>query len=209
MVQDLHLRGTIPRQQVTDLKLGMAFKFPRYLADRAIKPVEVSIRHANKKHLQAYAKYFECPVKLAQTENKISFKLRDLEIPVKSSDAFLHELAEYHIGMETLGLNTDRVTQTRMLISRLLATNECTLPKVAAKLLLHERTLQRQLKASGSNFQQLVDEVRKERALTYLDIPNMPIAKVAELLGFEEQSSFNKAFQRWRNERPSDYRRQP
>lgn len=207
LVQDLHLNNTIPRQQITDLKLGMTYNFPRYLTESPIQPVSVSCRHTNDKYAKEYTTFFGCPVKFGQTDNAVSFRQDDLLTPIKNADSFLHELAEHHIGMETLGLNTDRVKQVRLIIARLLPTSECTLHNVAAKLLVHERSLQRQLKAQGSSFQQLIDEVRKEKAMAYLNIPNMPMSKVAEMLGFEEQSSFNKAFQRWYQERPSEFRK--
>jgi AraC-like DNA-binding protein len=41
----------------------------------------------------------------------------------------------------------------------------------------------------------------------YLNDPKVSIAEVAFLLGFSEQSSFNRAFRRWTGQAPGQWRR--
>ena len=58
------------------------------------------------------------------------------------------------------------------------------------------------------SFHALADEVRQKVADLYLRQPDIAIAEVAYLLGFSDQSAFNRAFRRWYGMTPKQYRTQ-
>ena len=208
MIQDLHLSNYAPRQHITDLKLGMAMNLPGVLLQQRIKPLTVSVRHNFHQYQRSYERFFACPVSFLQTNNEITYRRADLERPLPSADSLLHDLIEQRIGLETLSLDTGRSEQVRLLIQELLPSGSCSMEEIARRLMLNPRTLQRYLKAEGASFQSLLTSVRKEQAQAYLRIPNLPLAKISALLGFEEQSSFNKAFKRWFARNPGEFRSQ-
>ena len=70
------------------------------------------------------------------------------------------------------------------------------------------RTLQRKLVAAGTTFKEVSEAVRSRLAEEYLTDPKVSIAEVAFLLGFSDQSSFNRAFGRWTGVSPGKWRRQ-
>jgi AraC-like DNA-binding protein len=72
---------------------------------------------------------------------------------------------------------------------------------------MHHRTLNRRLKAEGTTFQQLLDEVRFEAACQLLDTGHIPITEIAVSLGYAETSAFSRAFRRWSGATPVDRRR--
>ena len=78
---------------------------------------------------------------------------------------------------------------------------------VARRLATSARTLQRRLGEEGTSFARLVDEVRRERAETFLRAGDVSIAEVSWLVGFSEQSAFTRAFRRWTGTSPTDFRR--
>jgi AraC-like DNA-binding protein len=69
-----------------------------------------------------------------------------------------------------------------------------------------ERTLRRHLQANGSSYQELLDELRFERAKQMLQEDELPIYRIAEELGFSETASFRHAFSRWSGVAPSQFR---
>jgi AraC-like DNA-binding protein len=69
------------------------------------------------------------------------------------------------------------------------------------------RTLQRRLAEEGGVFNDLLDTIRFRAAKSYLAQGDIAGSEVAYLLGFAEQSSFNRAFKRWSGLTPSEYRR--
>ena len=71
---------------------------------------------------------------------------------------------------------------------------------------MSERSIQRSLREEATSYRQLVDEVRKDLALMHLGRPGIAAADVALLLGFSEPSAFNRAFRRWTNTSPTQFR---
>ena len=77
---------------------------------------------------------------------------------------------------------------------------------LARKHGMSERTMQRRLKAEGTTFAALVDEVRTDLAKMYLADDKLAVFEVAFLLGYSEPSAFNRAFKRWLGTSPTEYR---
>lgn len=82
------------------------------------------------------------------------------------------------------------------------------LSSVASALAISPRHLQNKLRQEGATYRVLLDELRQETALQYLERGDVPLVDVAFLLGFSEQSAFNHAFKRWTGTSPQQYRRQ-
>lgn len=78
---------------------------------------------------------------------------------------------------------------------------------VAKRVAMSTRTLTRRLEREGVTFRQLIDEVRHQSALRHLEMTNLPLSRVAELLGYAETASFCRAFLRWRGQSALTYRR--
>ncbi|MEM8862830.1 MAG: AraC family transcriptional regulator, partial [Chloroflexota bacterium] len=76
---------------------------------------------------------------------------------------------------------------------------------VAAELGLSKRTLQRQLSAEALSFKELLDIYRQEQAFLMLQNGQQDLATLAYTLGYNEQSSFNRAFRRWTGKSPSQW----
>lgn len=69
------------------------------------------------------------------------------------------------------------------------------------------RRLQYCLESRGTSFTQLMDEVRKEMAAKHIRDESLSLIEVALLLGFSDQSAFQRAFKRWYGIQPGELRR--
>ena len=58
----------------------------------------------------------------------------------------------------------------------------------------------------GTTFQAILNETRESLALHYLANPSLSANEIAYLLGYEEPSSFYRAFQAWTGETPQAVR---
>jgi AraC-like DNA-binding protein len=76
----------------------------------------------------------------------------------------------------------------------------------ARALHMSSRTLQRALQQANTSFRQLVSECRHQLAQHYLEDANLSLQQIAFQLGFEEQSSFQKAFKCWQGCSPGAFR---
>lgn len=77
---------------------------------------------------------------------------------------------------------------------------------VASHLGMSVSTLRRRLAAEGTSWQTLKEENRRRAACRYVAETDLPINEIARLLGFDETSTFFRAFRRWTGTTPSRYR---
>lgn len=80
------------------------------------------------------------------------------------------------------------------------------LDNIAKLLCKSPRTVQRLLKEEGTNFQQVLDQVREKLAKYYLKTRKLNTNEITYLLGFSESSAFRKAFKKWTQMSPENYR---
>ncbi|HYK15832.1 MAG TPA: helix-turn-helix transcriptional regulator, partial [Burkholderiales bacterium] len=78
--------------------------------------------------------------------------------------------------------------------------------RVASKMAMSPRTLERRLKAHKVVFKKLLDDIRRRHALDYLRDRRHSLTEIAFLLSYSESSVFNRAFRRWTGSTPSEYR---
>jgi AraC-like DNA-binding protein len=94
-------------------------------------------------------------------------------------------------------------------VRRLLSTSRGHFPEVeelAHALQTSARTLRRSLQSMGTSYQELVDEVRRERAREWVKTTRMTFGEVAAQLGFSDVRSFRRAFKRWTGRTPGEFR---
>ncbi len=80
------------------------------------------------------------------------------------------------------------------------------LADVARDLGLSERTLQRRITEEGKTFRDLLVEARQELGRRLLADPTAEIEEVACLLGYQDTSSFYRAFRDWEGVTPNRWR---
>jgi len=88
------------------------------------------------------------------------------------------------------------------------STVEISIGAVARCLRLPVRTLQRRLAIFGVTFSELVDECRHQKACEMLEDSRFPISEVGKRLGYSDPAHFARAFRRWSNYTPSEFRKQ-
>lgn len=96
--------------------------------------------------------------------------------------------------------------QVRSMITDQLDRGRVRAAAVAEQLNMSRQTLYKKLKQENLTFATLLDDVRREQALAYLQDRNRPLTEVAELLGFSELSAFSRAFKRWMGKSPAHFR---
>ena len=170
-------------------------------------PARVSFRHTRPPDVEPFRAYFECDVEFEA--NHYELKMPRVGLRQQSTGAHpriveqLEEVAESELRLASPRF----VTAVREHISTLFGQGER--PKrarVAEKMRLTERTLQRRLTEDGTTFREVCDDARCERACTLLRNPDLRIADVAYAVGYDEVTSFTRAFRRWTGESPTAFR---
>ena len=78
---------------------------------------------------------------------------------------------------------------------------------IAKELNVSRRTVYRKLKEENVSFKNLLNDVQKQLALTYLKEKSISINDISFLLGFSDSSAFHRAFKRWFGTNPGQYRK--
>ena len=68
------------------------------------------------------------------------------------------------------------------------------------------RTLRNRLQAQSTSFQAILDNVRQQLAIDYLEQTDLSIDYICGLVGFDNASNFRRAFRQWTGKNPSDLR---
>lgn len=97
--------------------------------------------------------------------------------------------------------------RVRAVLLEALPSGQTDIDRVAARLAMSRRTLQRHLEAEGLSYQQLLRETRLSLARHYLSKTELPPTEISFLLGFDEPNSFYRAFRNWTGHTPESTRR--
>lgn len=154
-----------------------------------------------------YEDFFRCPVERGAADAlQFDEALLELDLPDSNPELAHHNDAavrEYLARIDT-GTIVDR---TRAAIAEQ-ATREVSPELIARKLGMSLRSLQRGLREHGSSYEQLLRDVRREFACSYLRDGRYSVTEVAFVLGYDSLSAFARAFKRWTGKPPSEYQQQ-
>ena len=95
------------------------------------------------------------------------------------------------------------VAQVKALLGTLLRHDEHRgMQAMGAALGMAPRTLQRRLTEAGTSYRMLIDEVRSDLAWRHVQRSDLSMGQVANLLGYDSQAAFSRAFRRWHGSTP-------
>jgi AraC-like DNA-binding protein len=174
------------------------------------RPIAVRFRHAAPGSTAAHERHFGCPVHFGSDMDAIAVPGDQLRQPNRLGDQSISRFFDTHLDAElsTFDDASSLERRVRMQVSRALSQGVPKVSQIASRLGMSGRTLQRRLSERGHSFQNLVDEARRELAERLLKETDYPLAEVAFLTGFSEQSAFTRAFRRWAGQTPRSFRLQ-
>ena len=196
-----------PRQAMEAMAAGTVTTLKR-LTPRHVTPASVTFRHPRPASVAEHQRILGTAVQFAATENAVAYRTPDLQSPILSANPAL--LAVFEAVAQRMAATLDRYGPlSRRVVALLGAQVRGVIPgleELSRALALSSRSLQRQLRAEGTSYRALVDEVRRELALQHLARAGTTANEVAFLLGFSEPSAFTRAFKRWTGGPPSAFR---
>ena len=155
-----------------------------------------------------YERIFRVPVVFGSDRNSLRIDealLSSYRLPPSSRyvTAVLKEHAETLLAkLDSSQSTRDRVERSLM---NLLPTGEACMDAIAGELGLSCQTLFRRLKAEGTTFEKVLDELRRTTALRCLDGEKASVKRTARLVGFSDTTAFSRAFKRWTGSSPREY----
>lgn len=197
LIYELRLRPAPRQRQIIELTLGVMFKTLQMLYGPGFRPHSVLSRTEARLPQSRYQRFFGARTYFGQAHNALVLMPDCLSKPIDQHNIQLHDTMMDYVSNMDVANPLEIGSQVEASIHRLLPTQRCALPLIAEQLGLRERSLQRRLAESELVFEDMVELARRELAELYLAEANMPMAQIAGLLGYAEQSSFNRACKRW------------
>jgi AraC-like DNA-binding protein len=185
----------------------------RKIAERAVgrsdPPLSVAFQHAAPQSTSEHRRIFRAPVHFDCPAAEILFSPEWLVHPVPTADPNLCTVLDRYVQelLARLPKSFRFSDRARQALFEAFRSGAPSLPQLAKRLGVSERTLQRRLQEERTSLQALTDGVRHELSLEHLRNPSLSLCEVADRLGYSSLAAFSRAFRRWRGVSPAEHRR--
>jgi AraC-like DNA-binding protein len=195
-----------------EVMVGIAYRVLSLASGGTLPIREVTFAHAAGYSVAAYEELFGVPVRFEQPVSALWLPANAMSTPFPNRDPIARHYLEAQAN-QLLAAIPQRtpafppiVRAVRGAILEELASTGAELARVAKRLAMSTRTLQRRLEEAGTTYQDLVDEVRSAAARTLLRDRSRSIIDVAFELGYADLKGFYRAFRRWTGSTPAEWR---
>ncbi|MBY6094131.1 AraC family transcriptional regulator [Ferrimonas balearica] len=179
----------------------------RLMLDEGFSPDRVTFRHpAEPAKTEAFAEFFGCPVEFGSEDTLLIFNRSALVRPHMFANPALAASLDQWITERLASFTESQfATQVQRYLLDQLLFEPVDAETVASHLNMSVRTMQRKLKKEGVSFHQLLNDCRHHLAIKLVAEKKRPLAEIAQMLGFADQSSFTRAFRQWTGISPKQY----
>ncbi|EPA0985925.1 AraC family transcriptional regulator ligand-binding domain-containing protein [Vibrio parahaemolyticus] len=173
-----------------------------------IKPLKVTSGYLFDNQ-EKYDEYFGVKVKLGD-KFELVFSTKDANLPFMTENAGMWNFFEPELNKRLSQLEEHASTEQRVksVLLELIPSGRVSIENVASALAMSKRTLQRKLSSEKVKYQAILNDTRKELAQYYLSNSSTSLSEVSYLLGFQETTSFYRAFSSWTGVSPEKFRDQ-
>ena len=196
--------------ETQDMWLGLMFRMMRQLFVDELPLVGAELPHPMPAAGDApYVEFFGAPVRFDCRGATLVLPRRIMHIPLQGACPELAQLNDNLAATYLAKLDrADVVANVRARIVELLPSGECSKTRVAAALYMSPTTLQQRLLERATSFHELLNDIRRELACSYLPQSGVSVTEITFLLGFTDVSNFTRAFKRWTGTSPTQFREQ-
>lgn len=207
-VEWLHATEPVPAI-AADVDFASLVELGRRGTGQHIAPLRVEFARAAPKS-NVHEAFFGCPVRFNAPRNLLVLRSTDLDRPFPGHNQELLDILTPALAatLNEMQARSSIREQVKVVLKRRLASGRPELVDVASDLGMSERTLQRRITDEGTTFRDLLVEARQELSRLLLSDPSADIDEVACLLGYQDASSFYRAFRDWEGVTPSRWREQ-
>ena len=161
-------------------------------------------------YVSRYHEVFQCPLRFGRDVNRLTIDAKYLDLPVVLPNDEVSKLCEAQCARMLGEFNHARDIATD--IRRRLIRNPGKFPSIAEmseSMQMSSSTLQRKLRAKGETYQGIVNGVRRDLAIQYLEQTSLTPKEISYQLGFSNVHNFRRAFKEWTGFNPSHFQKGP
>jgi len=193
----------------TEMELALVVAATNLCAGIPVAVREVHFAHVPRAPKTAYQEALDCPIHFGAEVSMILYDSDRLALPTQIPDENLRRLAMAEVNQMIemhYSEGFDLITRVKKMLHLAESAEAWRLKTAADALHLAPRTLQHQLKQAGTSYELLVDTIRREKSVIYLEQGVMQ-EEISYRLGYADVGGFRKAFRRWFAAPPGEWRR--
>ncbi|KSV66633.1 hypothetical protein N182_35025 [Sinorhizobium sp. GL2] len=198
----------LDRHQI-EFTAAVLLRLCREIVGQNLTPLRASFVHHRSGDLRNMRGLLGCDIEFDAYADELVFDAAAAGLLLAEDDPFLNEIM-VQMCEDAISIRATNASPLRTLVENtvapLLPHAEATAKAVAKLLGLSERSLARRLAEEDLSFGGILDELRRDLAVRYLEEENLQASQIAWLLGFQHPSSFTHAFRRWTGKSPSEFR---
>lgn len=200
-----------PSMQSIELALGSLSRMCSTLLGTSWHPLSANFTHDAPPDLRLHRRIFGGKLEFASSFNGLVCRAADLDLPNPIADPVMARHAQRLLEGLPGANEPSIVLEVRKAIYLMLPAGRATIEQVAQGLGMNVRTLQRQLEGAGTVFSDMVNGVRRDLVIHYMDNRSYSFGRIAESLGYSTYGSFVRWFAAqfgmtptlWRSTRPA------
>jgi AraC-like DNA-binding protein len=205
-VEWLYATEPQPRAAV-DVAFALMLELGRRATGHHVAPACVELARPDPNE-DRHRDYFDCPIRFNAARNALHLWSSDLDRPFPGHNPEMLAMMTPVLvaALEEISAHSSIAEQVKTVLKRRIASGRPDLADIAGELGMSERTLQRRITEHGTTFRQLLEEARRELGRQMLRNATSEINEIAYLLGYQDTSSFYRAFREWEGITPSEWR---
>jgi AraC-like DNA-binding protein len=188
--------------QIADIAIAIGCNILRSLCGAAWVPSEVLLAHRRPADVRPYRRFFLAPVRFDAGHNALVFPSKWLARPLPATDPHLRQQLQDQLRYFDAIHGMSFTAKMRRTLRAALTRGTCSVAQAAQIFNMSRRTLSRHLRAEGTTYEALLNEVRYEVACQLLGHTDMLVRDVAETLDYADAAAFIRAFRRWSGTTP-------
>lgn len=169
--------------------------------------LSMHFRHSPPNNIETHEAVFVDNIIFKAEKDAVEFLGHTVDVPMPNRNADMLEFLKQRLDVQLAQLHrpVDIVTETLRCIQSGLAEGRPVIGDIAGILGMSERSLRRHLSANGESFRSVLKRARKDSCEVYLREKKYGQAEIAQMLGFNDQSAYSRAFREWFGMTPREY----
>ncbi|UTW12385.1 AraC family transcriptional regulator [Marinobacterium rhizophilum] len=181
-------------RQAIELAIGVMYRLCGALLGTHWRPYSVNFTHEAPQDLQLHRRLFRCHLGFGAEFNGIVCTATELDEPNPLADPALARFAQHYLDSLASAQERSVALDVRKAVYLLLPMGRASIEQIAEALGMNVRTLQRRLQEHDETFSSLINSVRRELVMRYMENEHYSMSQIADLLGYSMPSSFTRWF---------------
>jgi len=171
-------------------------------------PHVIRFKHPAPSYHAVYERVFQAPIVFDAPRNEMRIDPEFFTLRQPPVNRYMFGILSERAETLLKELQASRTTRARVeaLLLSILHTGDVGMEAIATKLATSRSSLYRDLKAEGTTFERILDEIRQHLAHDFNSSKKVSIRQTAYLLGFSDAAAFSRAFKRWTGKSPREAR---